>query len=154
MTAQHDYTAFGESPDHTQINEAQLRQRVQQLEDEIAGLKSFVTVNALLHSSWDLLERFDAHPTPKKALDRFGSEVFEFAAAAFEAWGGSGMEHAHAAKECADVMVTALNVMRSLKIPRLLILTTIAAVMKENDDKDNTTHQRSADHGVEKKHRE
>ena len=135
MDVKHDYSTTGDAPDPTLLTEVQLLQKVQQLEAVISTLSASHSLEALIHSSWDLLDRFEATPTPKKALDRFGSEVFEFVTAVNEAWGGNGMEHAHAAKELADVMVSALNVARSLHLPRLLILTTVVDVMAENDAK-------------------
>lgn len=131
-------------PDASKLNEAQLLQKVQQLESRL-------TVDEVIDSSWGLLERFGANPTPKKALDRFGSEMLEFAAAAHEAWGGNVAEHEKAAREAADVIVTALNTLRALRVPREAIIQALREVMASNDRKSLETHYLTDMQSVERR---
>lgn len=125
------------------------RPPVDELVDKIMALFADETplLDRLWVSSTGLLDRFEAQPSVKQASDRMMSEVLELVIAAHDIYGSSTGD---IAEEAADVVVTAINVLRAACVTQEQFTEALDAIIRKNDKKDHTTHRRSQQQGVER----
>jgi phosphoribosyl-ATP pyrophosphohydrolase len=106
--------------------------------DKIECLFDPSLLDRLWVSSTGLMDRFNANPSIKQALDRMMSEVVELIIAANDTYGTSNDE---IAQEAADVTVTLINVLRACGIDQEQFVQACEAVIVKNGLKTDKTHQ-------------
>lgn len=95
-------------------------------------------VSRLWASSTGLLDRFNAQPSIKQASDRMMSEVLELVIAAHDTHGASTRD---IAEEAADVVVTAINVLRAACVTEEQFAEALESIIRKNDKKNHESHQ-------------
>lgn len=88
----------------------------------------------LAESTLAFYARFDYAPDPQSTITNFNEEVYELVEAALEG------DKAHAAEECADVIVTALGVCFAQGLTVDEIIAAVYKVADKNDAKTHDTH--------------
>jgi NTP pyrophosphatase (non-canonical NTP hydrolase) len=78
--------------------------------------------------------RFDYTPDAQSTITNFNEEVYELVEAALQG------DQAHAAEECADVIVTALGVCFAQGLSTDEIIAAVYKVADKNDDKTHESH--------------
>jgi NTP pyrophosphatase (non-canonical NTP hydrolase) len=88
----------------------------------------------LAESTLAFYARFDYTPDAQSTITNFNEEVYELVEAALEG------DKAHAAEECADVIVTALGVCFAQGLSVDEIIAAVYQVADKNDAKTHETH--------------
>lgn len=135
MDVKHDYTAFGETPDTARLDTPDITRMAQ--------------------SAVDFLTRFSATPSVKVAVDRAGSEVFEWIIAMSDAQlarhpDEKAMTRELAAKEAADVMYAVASACTRVGITPQMLQAAFESVIKKNDAKTLKTHHVTPNGSIEK----